>query len=153
MKYAAPGIEIEMKREDVEVSTLHPTRVPDAKWEYIDGHDHAHRFIGESVPSTKWVVTGTTWVGDCYDAMEVDIGEYRCIKCDDVVEPGYTVTYGVREFVPGLLEITIKTEFGRYWLRQEELEEFQRTPVGDREALARRIAASRDPDDWHPITV
>lgn len=153
MKYVARGIQIEMEREDVEVNTLSPHRVPDMKWKHVDGNGHEHVWVEDKIPTAEWVVTGTEWVGDEYDACEYDVGEYRCRECSELVEPKWTVTYEPR-FLPGLLRITITTEFGSYWLRQEELEEFGKPHTkAELEALAWRIADSRVPDTYSPIEV
>jgi hypothetical protein len=142
-----------MEREIVEVNTMSPRRVPDPKWKHVDGGGHAHVWVGETIPTVEWVVTGTEWVGDEYDACEIDVGEYRCRKCGELVEPKRIVTYEPH-FLPGLLRITITTEFGSYWLRQEELEEFSKPHTkAELEALAWRVAESRVPDTFSPIEV
>lgn len=89
----ANGIEIRFHRETEVVSTMFGTKKPDKGWKHFDAAGHAHAWDGDKLPTLNEVVTGKTWVGDEYDGMEVDISEYRCKVCEEVVDPQYVTDY------------------------------------------------------------
>lgn len=141
-----PAITIEMHRETIDVTTSRGERVADHGWFFVDSHGHDHRFAGDEIPTIEWVVTGTEWGGDEYESFEYDVGEYRCRECADVVTPHWNIDYSPK-FIPGLLDVTIKTDDGRtYFCRHGEIDALQ--AAADREAAALEIVASRDPDEW-----
>jgi len=107
VSYRAPRVSIEMHQEQISVDSMMGERVPDKGWKFVDGKGHLHAWVDRELPTLEWVVTGTEWFGDEYDATEVDVGEWRCRTCAVVVEPSYTTQYGERQFIPGLVEYTV----------------------------------------------
>lgn len=101
-----PSFSVEINREEIAVDTMIPTKVPDEKWRYVDMNGHGHFWQGDKLPTLEWVVTGTEWVGDEYGGEEYDVGEYRCLLCAEVVEPGRRVTYEPTS-IPGPTQVTV----------------------------------------------
>lgn len=89
----AQGLEIRFHQETEVVSTMHGVQKPDASWMHFDGAGHAHAWNGEKLPTLHEVVTGKEWIGDAYDGQEIEITEYRCKVCEEVVEPKYFTDY------------------------------------------------------------
>lgn len=113
-----PRFSVEFQREELPVETLSPSRERDQDWRYVDKEGHGHFWEGSELPTLEWIVTGTRWVGDEYDASEVVEGEYRCPLCREVVEPGWKLSYGPRH-VPGPTTVTITIEDEKFYLRPE----------------------------------
>lgn len=107
----ATGLEIRFYRETEMVSSLYGVKSPDPGWRYFDKNNHAHAFDGKDLPTLGWIQTGTTWVGDEYDGNEEPVGEYRCLVCNETVEPKYTVSYEPI-MVAGPSEYTLKIPAG-----------------------------------------
>ena len=104
--FQLPLISVMIEREDIPVDTIHPQKVPDEKWRFVDAAGHGHFWeTGEEktfwLPTLEWVVTGTEWVGEGSDAEEIKVGEYRCKTCGEVIEPKHRTYYGPRT-IPGL---------------------------------------------------
>lgn len=89
----APGIEIRFHQETEVVHSMHGVRKPDKNWIVFDSHAHAHAWSGDELPTLYEKVAGTTWVGDEFDGQEVDVTEWRCKVCDEVVTPRYVTDY------------------------------------------------------------
>ena len=89
----AHGLEIRFHQETEVVETMHGTRKPDISWLHFDKNHHAHAWDGDKLPTLGEVVTGKAWIGDEYDSQEIDVTEYRCLVCGEVVEPKYVVDY------------------------------------------------------------
>lgn len=103
----ANGLEIRFHQDSIRVESMHGTRKPDQSWSYVDLNDHAHVWKGDKLPTLYEKVTGTTWVGDEHDAMEVEVTEMRCKICDETVEPKYVTDY-TPVHVPGPSEYTLR---------------------------------------------
>lgn len=102
------GVEINFHQESQQVSTMHGTRKPDKGWTHFDSEGHAHAWRnGDELPTLYEKVTGKEWVGDSYDGCEVEITEWRCNVCDEVVEPKYVTDYSP-VYVTGPPEYTLK---------------------------------------------
>lgn len=89
-----PLFSVEYRREAVDVRMMSSSRVPDAKWKFVDKKKHGHFWDGGKLPTLKKVKVGTTWVGDEYDGSEISIYEHHCRQCNEKVEPGYRSEYG-----------------------------------------------------------
>ena len=142
------GLSIEFHREAIRVDTVVGERVADPRWKHTDTNGHVHAFAGEELPSLEWVVTGTEWVGDEFDSSEIEVGEYRCRVCGEMVKPRWNRDYSPR-FIPGLLDAKVSTDDGRvYLLRSDEIETL--SAAADKEAAAWAIVDSREPDarEW-----
>lgn len=114
-----PRISIEVKREEIPVDSLSPSKVPDPQWRYVDKKGHGHFWDGKELPTLKWVVTGTRWVGDEYDAYEVKDGEWRCTQCGETIEPKKRTEYGPR-YVSGLTWIILTIDGEHFQLTPEQ---------------------------------
>jgi len=101
-----PMISVEVNREEIPVEMMSPEQVPDEKWRYVDKKGHGHFWEGEKLPTLEWVVTGTKWVGDEYDASEIEVGEHRCKQCAEVVKPKRRAECGPSH-IPGPMIITV----------------------------------------------
>lgn len=113
-----PMVSISIEREEIEMATMFPRKVPDQSWRHVDKKGHGHFWKGKNLPTLEWVVTGATWVGDEYEADEVETGEYRCRICGEVIKPGETVSYdNDRAFMPPLFTIEIGAE--RFVVRED----------------------------------
>lgn len=134
-----PTISVKMDREEIPLRSMAPTKVPDEKWRYIDTQGHGHFWEGSDLPTLKWVVTGKTWVGDEYDGYEIEIGEYRCHLCAEVVEPRKRVTYEPPALGPATFIVAVDGEdfvlSEDQWIRA----------VGQWEETIREIATQREP--------
>lgn len=108
MKTAAvwPLFSVAIEREDIAVGVIHQIKVPDEEWRYVDKAGHGHFWKGKKVPTCKLVVTGTTWVGDEYEAEEIEIKEWKCKLCYEIIEPGYRMQLAPTH-VPGPTWVTI----------------------------------------------
>lgn len=136
-----PMVGIEFEREAIPVvDTLHPAKVPDEKWRFVDSNGHGHFWEGDKLPTLEWVVTGKEWVGDEYGGEEYDVGEYRCRLCAEVVEPKKRVEYGPK-FIPGLATFTVTINDERFVLREDQ---YAKSVEQWAKAL-RKIAAMREP--------
>jgi len=113
-----PMISIEFHREEIPVETMHPEMVPDEKWRFVDANGHGHFWEGEDLPTLEWVVTGAEWYGDEYESWEVEIGEYRCRLCGEVIEPKRLAKYGPK-FLPGLATFTVSINGESFILTEE----------------------------------
>lgn len=119
MKTAAqfPLISVEIEREEIEeTSFVFPVRVPDPAWHYVDDEGHGHFWggvKGDQLPTLNRVVTGTHWVGDEYDGVEVEDYEWRCRVCTDVIEPGMKNETPKPVFGPTTVTVTINGEVFR----------------------------------------
>ena len=89
-----PLISVAIEREDIAVDVIHQIKVPDEEWRFVDKAGHGHFWRGKKVPTCKLVVTGTTWIGDEYDGEEVEIKEWQCRLCKEIIEPGYRMQFG-----------------------------------------------------------
>lgn len=101
-----PLISISVEREDIAVDVIHQVKVPDEKWTHIDRKGHGHFWKGKKIPTCKLVVTGTTWVGDEYEAEEIEIKEWQCKLCKAIIEPGYRMQVQPTH-VPGPTWVTV----------------------------------------------
>lgn len=115
----APLLEISFDREMIDVTTLGGERAPDQKWRHTDSSGHLHAWDGDELPSLEYVVTGTTWVGDEYDATEYEVGEHRCRTCGEVVEPKYVVDHSPK-YVAGPTTYTVTIGGERFVLRDDQ---------------------------------
>lgn len=75
------GVEVIVERESVTIRTL-GSREIDPEWAFTDAAGHEH---DASLASLRWVVTETWWCEECRDEHEV--GEYRCVLCDEKITP------------------------------------------------------------------
>lgn len=114
-----PMLSIDFEREYLSVETLTPTQVPDEKWRHVDLQGHGHFWQGEELPTLEWVVTGTRWVGDEYDAIEIEVGEHRCRLCAEVMEPKKRAEYSPRS-VAGLVTFTITINDESFRLSEDQ---------------------------------
>lgn len=119
---------VSFDREIIPAATMGGERLPDENWELIDAAGHVHAWRGKKLPTLRWVKTGTRWVGDDYDACEYDVGEYRCRRCGEVVEPRYTWRSTEGDFIlgPAVYMLSVKVPpFGvqEIHLTQEEVVE------------------------------
>lgn len=92
-KHLAHGIEIRFEQSVETISATIGTRKPDPDWKHVDKKGHLHAWVKGKLPTLGEHVTGKTYVGDEYDGCEVDVTEYRCLVCAEVVEPKYNVSY------------------------------------------------------------
>lgn len=113
-----PMISVTVQREPIEVATMSGTLSPDEKWRFVDGHGHGHFWAGEDLPTLRWVVTGTDWIGDEFDASEIDVGEYRCTICEEVVVPKRRVSYDPVHLA-GLTTIVLEINGEEFRLTEE----------------------------------
>ena len=114
-----PLLSISFEREEIPVGSLTPSRVPNEKWRFVDSQGHGHFWTGKLLPTLKWVVTGTKWVGDDFEHEEIEIGEWRCSQCEEVVEPGMRVDFSPRS-VPGLVTFTVTIGSESFVLTEEQ---------------------------------
>lgn len=114
-----PLFSVSFERKEIPVDILMPLRVPDEKWRFVDAQGHGHFWDGKDLPTLKWVVTGTEWVGDEYEHDEIDIGEWRCVQCAEIIEPGMKVDYSPRS-VPGLVTFTVTIGGESFILTEEQ---------------------------------
>lgn len=117
-----PRISIEVKREELPVHSLSPSRVPDQNWRYVDKKGHGHFWDGKELPTLKWVVTGKQWIGDDFDGEEYDVGEWRCLQCGETIEPKKRLEYGPR-FVSGPTWIILTIDDENFQLTPEQFGE------------------------------
>lgn len=118
-----PSISISTETEEIPVSSMSPSKVPDEKWRYVDKKGHGHFWAeDDKLPTLEWVVTGKEWVGDEYDACEYEVGEYRCRLCGEVVEPKKKLSYGPSH-LPGLTWFTISIANEDFRLTGEQFSE------------------------------
>jgi len=135
-----PMVGIEFEHESIPVDTLHPSKVPDEKWRFVDANGHGHFWEGKNLPTLEWVVTGTRWVGDEYETTEYEVGEYRCRLCAEVVEPKKRVEYGPK-FISGMATFTVTINDERFVLSEDQYaDSVEHWAKGLRE-----IAAGREP--------
>lgn len=138
-----PMISIQFDREQIPVETFSPSMVPDEKWSYIDKQGHAHLWDGDKLPTLTWVVTGTEWIGDEYDASEIEVGEYRCRHCSEVVEPQRRADYGPRH-VTGLATFAVTIDREKFVLTEAQ---YAASVLAWRDAI---VAASGGPRENLP---
>lgn len=105
----ASGIEIRFHQETTVVADMMGTSRPDQNWKHIDKNGHAHIWDGDKLPTLGEVVTGKTWVGDDYDGYEIDVTEFRCLVCGEVVNPKHTLSYEPH-FVKGPSQYTLRID-------------------------------------------
>lgn len=133
------NIEIRQEREAIQVSSI-GSHVADPTWVHVDSQGHEHRFVGRDIPTVEWAITRTYWCEDCRD--EHDEGEYRCVKCGEVVEPRWNFTGPQTMMVPGLLTITIVVDGEERILDADEMEEFEKLDADQVKVWAQEKAAS-----------
>lgn len=147
--YATHEFTITIEREEIRIDTISGRLIPDTKWSHTDSKGHEHHFTDAkgAVKTLEWVVTGTHWVGDEYEAWEEEDGEWRCRQCAEVVKPRWYRSYEP-EFLPGLVRITIETpDGGTYLLRHDEIELVSTwTSKKEWEEKIRSVIAGRKPD-------
>jgi hypothetical protein len=117
-----PRVSVSVERESIPVQSMHPAKVPDPKWRYVDKTGHGHFWEGDDLPTLKWVVTGTAVAGDEYEMYEYEVGEYRCQICDEVIEPGKKLDYGPTH-VPGPVTVTVEIDRKVFVLTEEMFSE------------------------------
>lgn len=118
MLVSYPMINIQFEREEVPVDTFMPSRVPDENWRFVDAGGHGHFWDGDKLPTLEWVVTGTEWIGDGFDAHEEEVGEYRCKLCAEVVNPKRRISYDPR-VIPGPARLTVTIGDERFELTEQ----------------------------------
>jgi hypothetical protein len=116
---AYPQVSITFEREQIPVHSFRPDLVPDEKWRYLDQRGHGHWWNGTDLPTLEWVVTGTESIGDEYSWDEIEVGEYRCRLCGEVVEPAKREVPGP-DYIPGLVTVTVSIDGESFLLTQEE---------------------------------
>ena len=136
------GLTIQFDQEEIPMQTMSPQMVPDPDWKYIDKKGHGHFWKGKDLPTLKWVVTGTQWVGDEYDSYEYEVGEHRCRLCGEKVEPKKKASYPKPLLGPATYTLTIDGEAfvlsdQQYYDALKKLAKILRKVTGS-EALARR---------------
>lgn len=136
------GLTIQFEREEIPVQSMSPKMVPDPGWKYMDKKGHGHFWKGKNLPTLEWIVTGTQWVGDEYDAYEYEIGEYRCRLCGEVIKPGERPATPKPVLGPATYTLTIDGEAfvlsdQQYYDALKELVKILRKATGS-ETLARR---------------
>lgn len=117
-----PMISVSVEREEIPVAMMSPVQVPDEKWRYVDKQGHGHFYNEQGLPTLERVVTGTTWIGDEYEGMEVDITEYRCLQCAEVIKPRTRSEYGPSH-IPGPTTITVIINGEEFLLSPEQYAE------------------------------
>jgi hypothetical protein len=99
------GAEIEVEgswtieRDMIPCDSITPE--PDPRWSFTDQEGHEHRWQrwanaaelkehGDwELPTLEYVVTGVIGCDDgCGQVDEIDVGEWRCLACRQVIEPG-----------------------------------------------------------------
>lgn len=101
------GREFRMECDPIEVTSNHR---PDERWQHTDLAGHTHQWEWPSgkrlysptqqatLPTLHWVKTGVRYDED---GEEYEVGEYRCLQCQAVVEPRFTADR-CRQYIPGL---------------------------------------------------
>jgi hypothetical protein len=118
----APGVEVRFHQESMVVDEMLGTRKPDKAWKHIDSQGHAHAWFDDELPTVEEVVIGKEWYGEGADAYEVDVTEYRCRVCAEVVKPKYVVTHEP-SYIKGPPEYTLVLRANMYdseWRIPEE---------------------------------
>lgn len=121
---AWPMFSVQIEREDIAVDVIHEITVPDEKWRFIDkaGHGHFWKLFSKkpsTIPTCELIVVGTRWVGDEYDAEEIDVKEWQCRTCGETIEPGYRKERPPTH-VPGPTWVKITMEGHEYTLTPEQ---------------------------------
>lgn len=135
---------------DRPVETFHDSghHEPDSKWRYTDENDHKHRWIDGELPTLKWVVTRTYWCEECSDEHEE--GDWRCVKCRAIVEPGYRWT-GPQSFqLPGLIDARLEVRNGDFFttwvLRKNEVDALYQGEPSDLRDRVKSFVETKQPD-------
>jgi len=113
---------VSIEREDIAVDVMHSIRVPDEKWTFVDKKGHGHFWSGKKIPTCELVVVGKEWVGDEYDGEEIEIKEWHCRGCGQLIEPGYRMET-VPNRVPGPTWVTITIGSEEYVVTSEQYAE------------------------------
>lgn len=117
-----PMFSVEYSREELPM-LMSPCKVPDPDWRYVDKAGHGHFWKKTALPTLKWVVTGKTWIGDEYGGEEIELGEFRCKLCDEVIEPGKKLKHPEPLMGPVNFRVTFSLTDGgtdAYLLNEEE---------------------------------
>jgi hypothetical protein len=119
--------EFRTERSMMEATSLHR---PNERWTHTDRHGHIHQWWTNGAPATSyrptdhfivptlhWVQTGVEYTED---GDEIPIGEHRCVRCEEKVEPGYKPD-DCTQYVPGLTRYLIN---GRSVSKEEYLRRY-----------------------------
>lgn len=113
-----PLISMSVEQEQYTADVLSRVKVPDEKWTFVDKAGHGHFWKGKKVPTCKLVVTGSYWVGDEVESEEVEIKEWKCKTCDEIIEPGYRYETSPTH-VPGPTWVTLTLDDETFVLTPE----------------------------------
>jgi hypothetical protein len=116
-----PMISVSVDREEIETfSFSQQIKVPDEKWRLLDKQGHGHFWAkgGKELPTLEWIVTGTEVYGDEYESYEVEVGEYRCKLCAEVIEPGHRME--TPKPILGPTTVTLEVNGETFRLTEEE---------------------------------
>lgn len=119
-----PMFSVQVEREDIAVDVIHSIKVPDEEWRFVDkaGHGHFWKLFSKkpsTIPTCVLVVTGTEWVGDEYEAEEIEIKEWKCKLCTEIIKPGYRQELAPTH-VPGPTWVTVTINDETFVLTPEQ---------------------------------
>lgn len=114
-----PRISITTETEEIAVDMIQQLKVPDEKWNFVDKAGHGHFWKGKKIPTCKLVVTGSVWVGDEFEAEEIEVKEWKCKICGEIVEPGYRYESSPTH-VPGLTWVALTIDDESFVLTPDE---------------------------------
>lgn len=96
---------LRIETEMIDVTSAGPR--PDKSWRYTDAQGHQHRW-DDGWPTLEWFVTERYWCEDCEDGHTE--GEWICLLCEEVIQPGMLGPSMHREYVPGLISAYLNDE-------------------------------------------